>query len=132
MNEKPLFSLTSISPRAGLLDQVIAVIQNKQYASRMWRIRVSVSVGTVSALALIPVGISLVNAFAVSHFGSYLSLVFSDTGMALSYWKEIAVSLLESVPAVALTMTLALTGVLLWSMRIAIQSLFTRSFISHA
>ncbi len=132
MEQKPIFNLNSVSPRAGLFEQVIARIHAKQQASALWRIRISVGVAVASIAGLIPVVKALATGFATSNFSTYLSLVFSDTSIALSHWREIGASLLEAVPAAALTMTLALVVVLLWSMRTAIRSFTTRSLISHA
>ncbi len=112
-----MFNLTPVTARTGLLEQVISAVEHKQQVSRLWRLRVSVSVGIASVIALVPVVTSLVNAFAASNFGTYLGLVFSDTSVVLSSWRVIGASLLESLPAVALTGTLALVGVFLWSLR---------------
>jgi hypothetical protein len=121
MNEKPLFHLTEVAAPQGLLERVIATIQHKQRMARLWRMRISVGAGIASVAALVPVGISLANSFAVSHFADYVSLLGDSA--ALTYWKEISVSILESLPAALITMAIALVGVALWSMRTAIRSM---------
>jgi hypothetical protein len=131
MNEKPLFSLTPVTPRPGLLQQVLFAVQHRQQASRLWRLRVAASIGIASIVALVPVGISLVHAFAASNFADYVSLLFSDTAIALSSWKVIGASLLESLPVLALTSTLALVGLLVYSLRSIGQSISTRPIMSN-
>ncbi len=131
MNQKPLFSLTEVSTPPGLLKRVLLAIEHKQRMARLWRIRISVAISAVSLAALIPASTALANSFALSHFTSYLSLLTDSA--ALTYWKEISVSILESVPAATLTMTVALVGVLLWSMRMAIRSISTNTIqLQHA
>ncbi len=130
MNEKPLFQLTDVVVPQGLLGRVIAHIQYKQQQSRLWRLRISVGAGIASVAALVPVGISLAHSFAVSHFSAYLSLL-GDSAV-LAYWKEISVSILESLPTTALALTIALVGVLLWSMCIAVRSITSQPVLQHA
>ncbi len=132
MNKTPLLRLSPVPVPAGAAERVIAVVEARQKTSRLWRIRLAVSTGIVSLGGLVPVGISLVRDIASSHAGAYLSLVFSDTSIALSYWKEIGASLLESVPFLALTGTLALLGLLLWSLRLAARSIATPLVITNA
>ena len=132
MNEQPVFSLSPVSPREGFLSQVLFVIEQRQKAARVWRIRISVSAGILSVAALIPVGISVVQAFAASHFGAYVSLIFSDTATVFSSWKEVGALLLESLPFAIVTLALGLFGVLAYSVRIAIRSISTTPLISHA
>lgn len=129
MNEKPLFTLSSVSAPQGVLERVLATIERKQRQSRLWRIRISVGASIASLAALIPVGNSLAQSFTASHFSAYVSLL--GDSVALTYWKEISVSILESLPAAALTMAVALVGVLLWSMRTAFRSI-SNPALQHA
>lgn len=132
MNEKPLFSLTDISPRDGLFEQVVTGIQAKRQVARLWRMRISVTAGLASLAGLVPALISVVRSFATSNFGVYMSLIFSDTAIALSHWKAIGLSLLESVPAAGIAVTLGLVGIAVWSVRNAIRSMGSISIIRHA
>jgi hypothetical protein len=132
MNEKPLFTLAPVSPRSGLLQQVLFAVQEKQRMSRLWRFRTAVVLGIASIAALVPAGIALADAFATSHFGAYASLVFSDSAVAVSYWKEIGLSLLESLPVMTLAITLALVGLLLYSVRAMVRALHAAPLITNA
>ncbi len=121
MNEKPLFSIASATPQPGALERVLAAVYARQRQSRLWRVRVFAVTAVLSIGALIPVAISVVNAFAASNFAAYVSLAFSDGSIAASYWKEIGASLIESLPAASLTLALALAGAFLWSLRGAVR-----------
>jgi predicted anti-sigma-YlaC factor YlaD len=132
MNEKPLFLLNEINPPAGLFEHVVAKIQAKQHSSRLWTMRISLAVGLASIISLVPVTASLIRSFATSNFGIYASLIFSDTAVALSHWKDIGLSLLDSVPADSIALTVGLLVVALWSARAAFRSMVTTGFIRHA
>ncbi len=75
-------------------------------------------------IASIVFGISLVPAFQyaagelyASGFYEYMSLIFSDSGLVLSVWRQFAFSLIESIPSLAILVLLALCGALGWSLR---------------
>lgn len=125
MNKKALFMIPAAIPRSGLLERVLLALYTEQQQSRLWRVRVFATTALLSLAALVPVVISLVKAFATSNFDTYLSLVFTDGSVLLSYWKTIGASLIEALPVLSLAVTLALVGALLWSLRCMVR--FTNS-----
>lgn len=60
----------------------------------------------------------LFQAFQTSEFYSYFSLVFSDPDIIFGYWQDIALSLAESLPVLAVTVLLFATWSSLASVRI--------------
>ena len=56
-------------------------------------------------------------AFAASNFGSYASLIFTDAKTVLTLWRELGLSLLESLPIFGIVIVLASVVALLWSAR---------------
>ena len=58
-----------------------------------------------------------VSGIIYSDTGSYLSLVFSDTSQALTIWKELAMSIVESLPIIGIGLFLASVYLLFWSTR---------------
>jgi glucan phosphoethanolaminetransferase (alkaline phosphatase superfamily) len=115
--KKPLFSTIAATPDQALFGKILQAIRQKQQHSRLWRIRIFASSAALSLVALVPVVSSLIAAFKASNFGIYLSLIFSDGGFFFSFWKEIGASLVESLPVLTVAVTLALIGILLWSVR---------------
>jgi|GEM_PF-1333728 len=76
--------------------------------------------GTVSALSLAAFLASswyAVTAFSTSNFGSYFSLIFSDGGSIALWWRELGLSLVESLPLLSLGVFLASICAVLWSAR---------------
>ncbi len=71
---------------------------------------------TISSLAaLIPALNYLTTAVSTSGFYQYLSLALTDQSVFISYWRELALSLTESLPIMAVTAVLSLLAVLLWT-----------------
>lgn len=60
-----------------------------------------------SIIAFFPVFNMLKSAFVESGFMQFLSLLFSDFEVVLSYWQSFALSLLESLPVLSLMAFLA-------------------------
>lgn len=61
---------------------------------------------TASIFAVVPAVLSLANSLAASGFWKFVSLLFSDGSLVLTYWKEFSLTLLESfsVPEMILTL----------------------------
>jgi len=64
----------------------------------------------------------LIDAFYVSEFYSYAALLFSDSDVALGFWKYIVLSLAESLPVFAIIATLAFILIVLASVRVMINN----------
>jgi hypothetical protein len=68
------------------------------------------------------------SAFAQSGAGGYLSIILSDTGAITTYWKELALSVSESLPVFSITLLLTATGLGLWSGARAITTIKTYDY----
>lgn len=72
------------------------------------------SIGTLASFALlIPVYQYASAEWMQSEFWNYLSLIFSDSTLAFTYWKELLLSLGESVPILGISalVTTVLVGI---------------------
>ncbi len=58
-----------------------------------------------------------VREFSTSSFGRYFSLIFSDLGSAMHGWKELSLSLLESLPVAGVVLVLASIVLVLFTIR---------------
>jgi len=58
-----------------------------------------------------------VSAFAQTGFSEYFSLLLSERFSVLAYWKEIGLTLAESLPVFSLAILLLMVSSLLWSAR---------------
>jgi Na+-transporting NADH:ubiquinone oxidoreductase subunit NqrE len=64
--------------------------------------------GVIWSLPLIGVAIT------ESGFYSYLSLFISDSGLALTYWRELSLTLVESIPLFTLIIFFGLVTFFFW------------------
>jgi hypothetical protein len=100
-----------------LRERVLLAIEHAQARqARNWRI----AWGTAAGLSFSTFAFSIwyaAKVASVSGFTSYLSIIFSDSASALGLWKELGLSLIESLPVVGLGILLASTLSILWSLR---------------
>lgn len=73
--------------------------------------------GLASFEGLVPAFKILLGDFARSGFYEYFSLIFSNSGSILSYWKEFVFSLAESLPTMSIILTLSLVFILILSLK---------------
>lgn len=71
----------------------------------------------VSLSGFVASGVYAAERFSTSGFGSYLSLLFSDIGSFANIWKDLGLSLVESLPVLGIGIFLASVWALLWSAR---------------
>ena len=69
----------------------------------------------VFSFVVIFTGIRVVSGMISSNFGDYFSLIFSDTTTALSIWKELSISIVDSLPIIGIGLFLASICLLFWS-----------------
>lgn len=101
------------------------VVQVAREERRRARISLGISGGVLlcSASGLAYSLFYLVEGFASSPFYNYLSLMFSDSDVLAAYWRELVLSLAESLPLISSIVALALLASLLASARVFVQSL---------
>ncbi len=68
------------------------------------------------AALLIPVLHYTTEQLYASGFYEYLSFIASDRSLAFTYWREFSLSLIESLPSIALLLLLPIVAALLWSL----------------
>jgi hypothetical protein len=91
--------------------------------------------GAISVLSLFFVFTAsweTIGAVSASNFGTYFSLFFSDTGTAFSLWKEIGISLIDSLPILSIGILLASISVLGFGMKTFSKNNSRKLIISHA
>lgn len=81
------------------------------------------SVGISSLIGFIPVFKALLNDLSTSGFYEYLSVAFSGNGAFVLYWKELALSISESLPITNIVYTFLLVFIFLLSLRYFIKQI---------
>jgi len=97
------------------------VIRNKRIIRfKLWTFSF---IGFTSLIGLIPAWKALSSNLAQSGFYEYLSLIFSNSGSVLSYWKELAFSIAESLPMMSIILSLSLVFILFFSIKYATKQI---------
>jgi hypothetical protein len=120
--KKLLGTVNLVEPPKGLRGRVLSFIKEKEAQAakiRAWMF------GSGSALSF---GLSL---WAVTYltekvqetgFWQYFSLLFSGDGTVYMYWKELTLSLAESLPIVSFIVFLAAIGFFIWTSANALRN----------
>lgn len=117
-NQGTLFSVFSeVETPHGLYAAVLArIVLARQRQARMKTLWLGIS-SFVCGLAFVPALGYAGQELYSSGFYAYTSLLFSDGGFVISAWREVGLSLIESLPSVALLLLLGLGVALAWSLR---------------
>ena len=126
-------SASTIEIPDGLEARVLLSIQNAQARDYAFRRTLWGSLSIASLVVLAVSSVYTVHAFAVSSFSNYFSLIFSDIGSISLWWKELGLSLVESLPVFGTLVLIGSIGLVLWSMRkFATQTASITLSIAHA
>ncbi|MCX6751406.1 MAG: hypothetical protein NT161_01410 [Candidatus Nomurabacteria bacterium] len=86
-------------------------------------------VGFASLMGLIPAWKILSTDLAQSGFYEYFSLAFSNGSSFFSYWKEMTLSIVESLPVMSIILSLSLVFVFFLSLRFATKQITNNNHI---
>lgn len=109
--------LRDLEPPADLFSAVLLRVAYARRRAAFFRLAARGSVIVASAMVAVPVLRYASAEFYASGFFSYLSLVFSDVPAATQYWRELSLSLIESLPSLAILMVIAIGLALFWALR---------------
>ena len=116
----------------GLAERVLAKIALVETASAKQNRMIWGVISGVSAAVFIVCTVYAVRAYSGSSFASYFSLIFSDLGSISLWWKELGLSLLESLPIFGTFLLVGSIFLVLWSGRKFAKHTGTFISISHA
>jgi hypothetical protein len=121
-------NLPVLEPPRGLARDVLFRIELAQRRSARIRLICTGIIACVSFIVLIPMLRYVIQGFSQSGFYEYISIIFYDGGLLVSYWKEILLSLIDSVPYLGITGVFLSVLVLLWSFGHVIRNMKNASF----
>ncbi len=98
-----------------LKNQIIIRIHSLEKRALVFHLAMLGVLSLVSLCGVVVSFFSLGRAFAQTGFSEYLYLVFSEPSIVTTYWKEILLSLLESLPALTMVLVLLVFGLFVWS-----------------
>ena len=130
-NLKKSFQRLEIEPSAGLADKIwhhIAIREKRLIRIKLWAFSL---IGFLSVAGLVPVFKALLTQFTQSGFYEYFSLVFSSGSNLFSYWKELVLSLVESLPIPNIIFSFSLIFIFLLSVRYILKQIINNNYIGE-
>ena len=113
-----------------LADKIMVRIERRKMIQSRVRFFVADALAGLSFLSLFPIAINTFKQLQTSGFLSYFSLLFTDGGTMLTYWREFLLSLAESLPLLQLTLIGLSLLVLFISLRFASKN-YRQNIIHH-
>ena len=129
---KKAFQNLIVEPKDGLVDDVWHQIVVREKRSTRIKLYLFSSAGLLSILGFIPALKALFDGFTQSGFYEYFSLVFSSGSNLFSYWKELGLSLIESLPVLNIIFTFSLVFIFLLSIRYVIKQIINQGQLSFS
>ena len=121
-----VFQKAQYRPERRLSDGILLSIENREKRNSRIKLWVYSSISVLSFVGIFPAIKLLLSDFTRSGFYEYFSLMFSDS-RTLSYWKEIILSITESIPMASLILSLALVFIFILSLRFIARNIRVRS-----
>jgi hypothetical protein len=125
------FQKVKYRPESKLSDDILLTILKKERKNTHIKLWAYSIVGVFSLTGVIPAFNLLLSNFIQSGFYQYLLLAFSDS-QAVLYWKEITLSIIESIPMTSLILFLVLVFIFILSLRFIARNIRVRSNLSIA
>ncbi len=107
---------------SGLYAAILLRIKAAQLRAARVRTGLFGALALLSLVALVPALQYTAEQFYASGFYDYLLLIVSDHSLVLTYWQQFALTLIESLPSLALLLLVPVVVVLLYSLRKVIQT----------
>ena len=104
-----------VEPPRGLSDSISVRVREVEHNAWHTRFVTFIATTLVSSVALVVATIRLWSDLAQSGFYQYFSLLLSDGATLSLYWKQLGLSLVESLPLLNLAILLSVLGVFIWS-----------------
>jgi len=115
--------MDKLKPSKELREKILFSIKKEEvYRAKMY-FSISAVVAVASIFGLFFSVKYMIQEFYQSSFHSYLSLIFSDPNIVISYWKELSISLVETLPMLGITISLITAYTLLVSVRTLVKNI---------
>lgn len=105
----------TIEPSENLKVSILNRIQTEERKQALYRIVFSSAISLASVSTIVFFVNNIIKDAYTSGLSQYLSLLFSDGASVLSYWQSYLMSIIESLPIIPITITVASIWVFMWS-----------------
>lgn len=111
-------SIKHLNPPQGLEKQILLLIYRKERSYMILQSGLSL----LSFVAFFPLTSALLESFSNSSLSQYFSLLLSGDGMLASYWQELTLSIVESLPIISIILFFAIGIIFTYSLNRAIRN----------
>jgi len=112
-----IFKKAKYKPEPKLALAIFSTIEKQSERMAQIKLWSLAFIGFFSLTGLIPAFQMLLSDLSHSGLYEYFSLIFSDGGSMVSYWKELSFSVAESIPTMSIIFTLSLLFVCFLSIK---------------
>jgi hypothetical protein len=106
-----------LSPSPDLLQRIITRIHKEERVLVLKKLIIFSLTLVGSIVAFVPATGMLVSQLQSSEFMSFASLIFSDSGAVLTYWRSFLMVILQTLPAISIAFFLAVLLTFLQSVK---------------
>lgn len=118
-NQRKFSDFEPVEPSAGLFDRIIAVIKKEQELRHSKRLLFGFALLLLLSFIATPLSWSMfVNQIKTSGILYFISAAITDFGTFLSYWKDFALAILESLPITGIVAFALSIGLALFTLRL--------------
>jgi len=119
-NKNQIFDMIEPSPL--LKSSIIIKIKRAEIKRVIYQIVLSSVVSIFSILMSVVFILNIITDAYQSGLSEYISLIFSDGILITSYWQTYLMSVVESLPIILITITVASIWVFVWSVNKFLES----------
>jgi len=123
MKSEQFLKMIQVEPSSNLKSRIWEDIKKQEYKKAKINFWASLAGFSVSLVAIFPAIVYLWQAFSQSGLSQYLTAIFSDGGVVLTYWRDYLSLIAESMPVFEVSIFFAVIFVLLLSLRIMIRNI---------
>ncbi|MFA6524580.1 MAG: hypothetical protein WC264_03425 [Candidatus Paceibacterota bacterium] len=106
------------------------IIKREKHIKR-FKLSIFSIIGISSLAGMIPAFNMLLKDFSQSGFYEYVSLLFNGNALS-TYWKELTLSLAESLPTINIILSLSLVFVFFLSVRFVAKQIINNKYVGKA
>ncbi len=119
--KKQLFNI--LEPKDSLKASIIKKIKKEEHKMFVLKIGLSLSFSLGSVVSVVFLLTNIIKDYYKSGLSEYISLMFSDGSLLVSYWQSYIMSVVEALPIFAITLVLVSIWIFIMSSNSALLTL---------
>lgn len=117
--------MSEVEPPQNMLGSIMMKIQKREVREARIRFALTSLTSVISVVAMVFAFQYASQEFSQTGISQYFSLLFSDSGIIITYWKEFAMIIAETLPVTGIVAILLAVLTLVGSVKVAIKNVNT-------